>query len=263
MSDVSEALRLQQTLYASRNPTRRWLHHTRRDWIISALRRHARQCNGAALEVGFGSGIYLPVLAELYDEVVGIDLQAGFVRHVREFTRSTPNIRVIEADINRVELPAESFDLILCTEVVEHLSDSRPAIAEMYRMLRPEGVLLLSTPQPWSPLELSAKIAFLPGIVSLVRLIYREPILETGHINLMSQKKLTRQVEAAGFTIRERFTSGVYLPVAAESLGRLALRCEQWLEERIRGGLLEALLWEQYYVAGKSSQSAMPARSED
>ena len=137
MSDVSEALRLQQTLYASRNPTRRWLHCTRRDWIIASLRRHARECNAAASEVGFGSGIYLPVLAELYEQVVGIDLQADFVRNARGFTRKYPNIRIIEADINRGELPTESFDLILCTEVVEHLSDSRTAIAEMYRMLRP------------------------------------------------------------------------------------------------------------------------------
>jgi len=111
--------------------------------------------------------------------------------------------------------------LILCTEVVEHLADSRAALAGIGRLLRPGGVLILSTPQPYSPLELASKVAFLPGIIQLVRLIYREPILDAGHINLMSSRKLEKQLLELGFHIVERHKSGLYLPLVAEFGGNM------------------------------------------
>lgn len=72
---------------------------------------------------------------------------------------------------------------------------------------------MLSTPQRYSPLELAAKIAFLPGIIKLVRRIYREPILETGHINLMTASTVRRQLSKAGFDVEEHHQSGLYLPM--------------------------------------------------
>jgi 2-polyprenyl-3-methyl-5-hydroxy-6-metoxy-1,4-benzoquinol methylase len=146
-------------------------------------------------------------------------------------------------------LPPQSFDLILCTEVVEHIADSSAAIAGMGRLLKPGGIMILSTPQPYSPLELAAKIAFLPGIIQIVRHIYGEPILETGHINLMTGREVERQLADAGFLISERHKSGMYLPLVAEFCGEMGLKLEQWLEERLRGTLVDGLLWTQYYVA--------------
>ena len=71
-------------------------------------------------------------------------------------------------------------------------------MAEMRRVLAPSGVLIMSTPQKYSPLELFSKLAFLPGIIDVVRWIYKEPILETGHINLMTKQMLRDQLERAG-----------------------------------------------------------------
>jgi SAM-dependent methyltransferase len=247
----SALLELQRTLYSSRNPTRRWLHCTRRDWIIDQLRRHAGNGRRDAVEVGFGSGVYLPLLAELYGEVVAVDQEKVFIEHAQVLAQKYPNLRVLDDDITRSKLPDIAFDLVLFSEVIEHIADSEKALAEIYRILRPRGILIMSTPQPLSPLELTAKIAFAPGILRLVKLVYREAVVKTGHINLMSEKRATSQLEAAGFSIRERFKSGVYLPLMAEFMGRAALRLEQWLEPRMRGGLFDRLLWVQYYIAEK------------
>jgi 2-polyprenyl-3-methyl-5-hydroxy-6-metoxy-1,4-benzoquinol methylase len=146
-------------------------------------------------------------------------------------------------------LPAASFDLILCTEVIEHIRGSQAALCEMHRLLRPGGTLILSTPQRYSPLELTSKIAFLPGIIDLVRLVYQEPVLVPGHINLMTEAEVSRQVVAAGFEIRERHKSGMYLPLVAEFMGVMGLRFEQWLVGRIQDGIFDRFLWTQYYVA--------------
>ena len=246
----AELVELQHTLYTSRNPTRRWLHTSRRDWIVDTLRRIAAADPPArALEIGPGSGVYLPVLAGLAGEVVAGDVEPAFLERADELRGAHPNLSTVQDDITASRLEENSFDLILCSEVVEHISDSPAALRSMHRLLRPGGTLLLSTPQRWSPLELCARVATAPGVVQVVRLIYREPILPLGHINLMTEAEVSRQLSDAGFGVDERHLSGLYLPVVAEAGGRRALALEQRLEARLRGSRLRGLLWTQYHVA--------------
>jgi SAM-dependent methyltransferase len=251
-TSASELVELQEAIYTSKNPTRRWLHCTRRDWIMGALRRYSHEGQrDQALEVGPGSGIYLPVLAGLYKGVIASDVEEAYLKHGNALIASYPNLSLVTDDITHTKLPKDRFDLILCTEVIEHITDSAAAISGMYSLLKTGGVLVLSTPQRWSPLELTSKIAFMPGIISLVRLIYNEPIFETGHINLMTDVQVTEQLEGAGFRISERFKSGMYLPLIAEFMGQPGLRLELWLESKLRNGSMDWLLWEQYYIAKK------------
>lgn len=247
---MSELLALQQTLYSSRNPTRRWLHLSRRDHIVRALRRAADAGRTRrALEIGPGSGVYLPVLAELFDEVVAADVEEDFLAHARQLAQSHRNLVPVADDITDSKLPRGSFDLVLCSEVIEHIPESAGALAAMHRLLRRGGFLLLSTPQRHSPLEVLGRIAFLPGVVGIVRAVYREPILATGHVNLLTSAEARRQLLAAGFRIVEAWKSGVYIPLVAEFTGRLGVRLEQRLERRLDGGRLDGLLWTQYYLA--------------
>jgi 2-polyprenyl-3-methyl-5-hydroxy-6-metoxy-1,4-benzoquinol methylase len=249
VSTHEDLLALQRALYESRNPTRRWLHRTRRDWIAEHLARLAAGRRGAALEVGPGSGVYVPLLARLFERVTVSDVHDAYLDAVRVIAAGHPNVTVTRDDVRSPTLPPASFDVVLCTEVIEHIVESRAALAGMRRLLRPGGVLLLSTPQRWSPLEVCSKIAFLPGVINLVRLVYREPILPTGHVNLMTADEARRQLAEAGFEIRESHRSGFYLPVLAEAGGEPGRRLAAWLEAKILGGPLDWLLWTQYYVA--------------
>ncbi len=245
----SELVELQETLYTSRNPTRAWLHVSRRDWITAALESSAAGRDvGLAIEVGPGSGVYLPLLSRLSGRVIAADIEQEYLEHAGLLTDSLPNLSCQTDDITRSDLPAGAFDLVLCTEVIEHIADSPAALAGLRRLLAPGGRLVLSTPQRYSPLELFAKIAFLPGIIDIVRLIYREPIIPTGHINLLTEKALKDQLAAAGFVILDEHKCGLYLPVVAEALGGVGLKIEQWIEKRIRGTWLDFLLWTQCYV---------------
>jgi SAM-dependent methyltransferase len=248
MASPTELVTLQETLYRSANPTRRWLHCIRRDWIIEAVRRHARP-GGRALEVGPGSGIYLPILAGMFGQVMAADVEAAYLRHATRLCQALPNLALVRDDICASTLPAHSFDLILCTEVIEHIPDSAAALRGMRRLLKPGGVLVLSTPQRYSPLELAAKIAFLPGVIRLVRRVYREPVLETGHINLMTARTVQGQLRSAGFEIVEQHRSGLYLPLVAEFGGQRGLKFLQRLAHLLRDGFASNLLWTQYYIA--------------
>jgi SAM-dependent methyltransferase len=247
---VADLLALQETLYTSRNPTRRWLHCTRRDRIEADLRSVAQAtARGRALEVGPGSGVYLALLAQLFDEVVAVDIEETFLDNARTLASQVTNLTVVADDITCTRLPAHSFDVVLCSEVIEHIADSRAALRGMHDLLRPGGLLVLSTPQRHSPLELVGRVAFLPGVITIVRSVYKEPILATGHINLLTPRQAREQLDEAGFEVIDSGQSGVYLPLVAEFTGRLGLKLERRLERKIAGGRLSALLWVQYYVA--------------
>jgi ubiquinone/menaquinone biosynthesis C-methylase UbiE len=251
MSRGSEAqlIGLLETLYNSNNPTRRWLHCTRRDWLIAQIAQCARERPGRALEVGFGAGVYLRALANHYQEVVGTDLNQNTLNYVRARTADLTNLQVVIDDITDSQLPDESFDLVLCSEVLEHISDIGRAIAGIRRVLTPGGLLVVSTPQRHSLMELACKFAFLPGVINVVRRIYGEAVFETGHISLMTERQMSQALKAADFHIRQRFKSGLYLPLIAEFTGTKGMRLERWLEERLRDGPLSWTLWTQYYVA--------------
>jgi len=249
MSLESELVKHQQTLYESKNPTRRWLHCNRRDWIIDAIRRTAKKSNLGALEVGPGSGIYLRELAKYYEQVTASDIEDLYLEHAKILTSQHRNLAFLVDDISRSTLPDRSFDLILCSEVIEHIADSSAAIKEMHRLLKPGGTLILSTPQKNSLLEMTAKIALLPGIINLVKLVYQESIMETGHINLLTESEVLAQLGQAGFQIRQIYKSGLYLPLVAEFMGAAGLKLEKWLEKKLYGKRLDAILWTQYYIA--------------
>jgi 2-polyprenyl-3-methyl-5-hydroxy-6-metoxy-1,4-benzoquinol methylase len=208
----AELLALQRALYESRNPTRRWLHRTRRDWIAARLTRLAADRRGAVLEVGPGSGVYVPLLARLFDRVTVSDVHDAYLDAARALAADHANVTVVQDDVRRPALPSASFDVVLCTEVIEHIHESRAALAGMRRLLRPGGVLLLSTPQRWSPLEVCSKIAFLPVVIGLVRRVYGEPILPTGHVNLMTASECWQRSAASppgGWLPGSRAGSGV------------------------------------------------------
>ena len=238
-------LELQDTLYASRNPTRRWLHHERRAWIEDALRRAARGGARTAVEIGPASRVYLPLLCALCDEVVAADVEEAFLVRARELAASRPNLRAERDDVTASRLG--TFDLVLCTEVIEHVPDPVAALRGLRDLLAPGGTLVLSTPQRHSTLELLGRVAFRPGVIRLVRLVYREPILPTGHVSLLTERDLRRAVAATGLAVVRAAKTGLYLPLVAEAGGEPARRLAARLARRVRGTRLDGLLWTQLY----------------
>ena len=241
---------LQRTLYDSRNPTRRWLHRERLDLVTSKIHAIAdADATGRALEVGAGAGPYVGTLCDLYDEVIATDIESEYLDHVRAVYSERPNLTLLEDDIAASALGAESVDLVLCSEVIEHTPDPEAVVGGIAKVLRPGGSLILSTPQPWSTVELLGRVAFRPGMIRIARVIYREPVLPPGHISLVRRRRLRAMLERSGFEITSEIVFGMYLPVLAELGGERVLRWEQWLDRRLRNGPLAGLLWTQLWTA--------------
>jgi ubiquinone/menaquinone biosynthesis C-methylase UbiE len=107
-----------------------------REWIASRAR-------GRTLEVAIGTARNLRFYPDTV-ELTGIDLSPGMLavtrRSAGELGRA---IELHEGDAARLPFPDRSFDTVVCTLAVCSVPDRNAAIAEMYRVLRPGGRLLL------------------------------------------------------------------------------------------------------------------------
>jgi|SRR5665811_1195154 len=246
---------LQRTIYNSSNYTRRRLHQTRLRWVSDAIIEFRSKTSGeVAIEYGPGSGVYLPILAKYFREVVGADVEAAYLNGIRLNERQIDGLTLITDDILQSNLKDRSFDMVLCSEVLEHVSDPQTAIRTIYRILKPGGIAILTTPQKYSVLELCCKIAFLPGVIQVIRSIYGEPILEAGHISLMSRKQFEYAVQAAGFKMLKEEQFGLYVPLVAEFFGETGGRTIEKLERDLARRGWTGPLWTQSYVLQRPAE---------
>jgi SAM-dependent methyltransferase len=243
---------LQQTLYASSNYTRRRLHGDRLRWVSAAIAQYGPQAPlSRAIEYGPGSGIYLPILARHCAHVIGADIEQAYLDGMAPQVAALSNLELTVDDIEDSSFGDDSFGLVLCSEVLEHVRRPERALKTLYRILCPGGIAVVTTPQRYSVMELCCKLALLPGIIGLVRLIYREPVLPTGHISLRSQRALGRAIADAGFRVGHHVRFGLYLPLLAEFGGDRGGRAIEALEHRLAGTAAEHAFWTQAYVLQK------------
>jgi GT2 family glycosyltransferase/SAM-dependent methyltransferase len=98
------------------------------------------------LDLACGEGYGAAVLATQADEVVAVDIDEATIEHARTNHRLA-NLTFRQGDIRELsELADSSFDVVTCFEALEHVADHDRLLAEVLRVLTPEGVLLVSTP---------------------------------------------------------------------------------------------------------------------
>jgi SAM-dependent methyltransferase len=92
------------------------------------------RANGRMLDLGCGTRPY----AKLYGELFGMCIAGDFDQRTADLD--------VRLDATALPFAAQSFDLVLFIEVIEHVPDAAKAMAEVARVLRPGGVLLITWP---------------------------------------------------------------------------------------------------------------------
>ncbi|HEY5984597.1 MAG TPA: class I SAM-dependent methyltransferase [Anaerolineales bacterium] len=103
---------------------------------------------GAILENGCGVGMYVEHLASFGGHVTGLEFDR---ERAEEAAERSP--RIVNAAGEKLPFAESSFDLILSHEVIEHVRDDRLAVAEMVRVLKPGGRVVLFAPNRGYPFE--------------------------------------------------------------------------------------------------------------
>jgi 2-polyprenyl-3-methyl-5-hydroxy-6-metoxy-1,4-benzoquinol methylase/glycosyltransferase involved in cell wall biosynthesis len=102
------------------------------------------------LDLACGEGYGSQLLARTARDVVGIDIDVGAVRHAsNKYLRRNLEFRV--GSITAVPVEGQNlFDVIVCFEALEHIADHHALLKEIKRLLTPDGVFIVSTPNKWA-----------------------------------------------------------------------------------------------------------------
>ena len=120
---------------------------------LDIIRSFAGDVRGLDLaEVGSGGGHVLRMFRDA--RLTAIDVSSVFLDTARRNLEGY-DARFIKGEVDKLDLPASSFDRIICTEVLEHTQDPEAILAAIARLLRPYGVAVITVPN--DPLILGLK----------------------------------------------------------------------------------------------------------
>jgi SAM-dependent methyltransferase len=122
-------------------PDRIWRDHMSR-YEHAAQRVQGKRVLDVACGTGYGADLYLRAKAT---SVEGLDIDGEAIRHATK-TYGRNGLRFQEGSIEALPFADHSFDLVTCFETIEHVDRPEVALAELRRVLRPQGELLVSTP---------------------------------------------------------------------------------------------------------------------
>ena len=177
---------------------------------LDRARRQARMLAGmlrdvtgpaVIVDLGCGDGSALAIAAEHNPahRFAGIDWSGDALRQAQ-----AAGLTVLRASVSGASLPVAdgAADVVIMSELIEHLVDPDGAVAEARRILRPGGSLLLSTPNlaAWYNRGLLAfGIQPIFSEVSLRGVFGRPGRVVAGHLRLFTRRALTEFLTASGF----------------------------------------------------------------
>jgi SAM-dependent methyltransferase len=143
--------------------------------------RLASRCAGRdVLEAGCGEGYGADLIADVARRVIGLDYDESAVAHVKA---RYPRVEMLHGNLASLPLSDGAVDVVVNFQVIEHLWDQGQFVAECLRVLRPGGLLLMSTPN---------RITFSPG---------RDTPINPFHTRELNAAELTGMLTSAGFRI--------------------------------------------------------------
>lgn len=107
--------------------------------VISSIGRY-QPAN--ILDVGCASGWFLNEMAKQFPlaECVGVDAYKPAIMYAQ---KKYKNIRFIVSDAHKLPFPNNTFDLVICTEVLEHVINPAGVMDEIKRVLKPKGIAVI------------------------------------------------------------------------------------------------------------------------
>jgi SAM-dependent methyltransferase len=132
------------------------------------------------LEAGCGEGYGADLIAGVARRVIGLDYDDSAVAHVRA---RYPRVEMRQGNLAELPLSDSAVDVVVNFQVIEHLWDQAQFVAECARVLRPSGLLMVSTPN---------RITFSPG---------RDTPVNPFHTRELNAAELTELLTDAGFQV--------------------------------------------------------------
>lgn len=113
-------------------------------WVENYL-AHCVRPGAEVLSVGCGPGVILNAVCELHPSIraTGIDISADRVQEATQRNAGNPRLKFVRGDAQGLQLPSNSFDLVYSRMLLQYLREKEKAVAEMVRVCKPGGSVLL------------------------------------------------------------------------------------------------------------------------
>lgn len=110
------------------------------------------------LDVGCGDGVYEKKIAGRYKNLnfYGADISINQLSNTENLFKQ---IKIVDVDNQRLPYPSQKFDIIICSEILEHLFWPDRLVSEISRLLKPRGALLVTVPN-YGSLQIRIKTLF-------------------------------------------------------------------------------------------------------
>ena len=181
------------------------------------------------LEAGCGTGEWVFYVEKLKNYCVGIDLAKITLQNVQGFaSKRNSTTAFVLGDIRNLPFSSNSFDYVLSFGVIEHFPDPSALLSNMFRILKPSGKALITTPNVFSSHTIMRPISKFLGKWNLAYESY-------------SPKALMNLIERFGFRIEKRgvmpggeiFGSAPkYIPLIGPSLYNILSRISLLTEKK-------------------------------
>lgn len=131
----------------------RWAPHYESGGVLSMLlselqaRAAARLCLGPGdrlLDVGCGTGAAVRAASANVELAVGVDSSPAMIRQAVALADTLPRVALIVADAQQLPFLPATFSAVLCSTALRHFTDVTGAVAEMLRVLRPGGRIVVA-----------------------------------------------------------------------------------------------------------------------
>ena len=157
------------------------------------FKKHEINQKGVMLDVGCGEGRHIFGIMQDYPlmKCIGLDMDKESLEKAEEGYEyfksiSEAGAQFLKGSAYSLPFPDESIDLIVCSEVLEHLHEYNDAVKEIHRVLKPGGKFYASVPATWPEKicwKLSKEYQNQPG----------------GHLRIFSQSGLISEIKESGF----------------------------------------------------------------
>jgi len=181
----------QSRLYRDRD----WIHQRLKAIALDELRARCRP-DTVLLDAGCAEGLYLRAAPPMIRAGVGVDLARSKLARGLALARPRGSLHLSVADLEHIPCRAGVFDLVLCLETLEHVPDHRLALAEIWRVMKPGGSLIVSVPTEANELGGDHKR----------RLAWQA---KSGHLHSFSRDAFAARLAATGLRIERVFTIDV------------------------------------------------------